>query len=107
MEPDLVRPLTAKERVCLDCRLPDCDETSEACLWRERKRPRSRWADLRARVDLMQPGDVVVVQFDTREEASMARQLTNARAKRLGQPIASRSRVNDGEFILTVRRTDA
>jgi len=41
-EPDLIRPLTPLEALCLRCALPECDETDPRCAYQQATGRRSR-----------------------------------------------------------------
>jgi hypothetical protein len=41
-EPPLIRPLTPIQALCLDCTLPDCDETDPRCAYQQATGRRAR-----------------------------------------------------------------
>jgi len=60
---NLIRPLTARERLCLDCPLPQCDEYDPRCpFYRDRRRAQDqryseRWQWLRDALRNIRPGE--------------------------------------------------
>lgn len=73
----LNKQLTARDKICFSCPLPECDEDSEECLYRkaqaERRPTKSRrW--LVRQVRELQVGEELLLHFETRKERSLSRE---------------------------------
>ena len=104
-----MKPLTERERVCLDCPLDDCDEQNERCLWAKAQfaRKPTRWGWLHEMVDKLQPGDEpLVVRFDSADECKRGGNRVQCRVIRRGMPVEVSVKTTQGRFMMTARRTD-
>lgn len=77
----MVRRLTARERLCFDCPLPECNEADPACLYHKAKPApaggRPRWEWLRLAVARLSVGQVAEVHLKSAADVRNARSALN------------------------------
>lgn len=105
----LYRQLTRKEKICFDCPLPECDEESVECPWRQVRKtgnPQARWEWLRERIaEMPARTGPLMVHFKSRREVDCAQSAVQKRAWGRVPCIAVRTqRSRDYDYTLMIWR---